>query len=71
VRPDYVDAHNGLGLVRLRLGDPAAARAHFERTLEVRPKDAAALRGLEQAKAMLAGARPPQDPGTPALRDLP
>jgi len=46
--PAYVKAHDGLGLVALRLNRPAEAEKHFLRALELNPDDPAAISNLEK-----------------------
>ena len=46
--PGYVKAHDGLGLVALRLNRPAEAEKHFLRALELNPDDPAAISNLQR-----------------------
>jgi tetratricopeptide (TPR) repeat protein len=46
IRPDYVEAHNVLGVVHARLGQKEAARACWNRALEIAPDFAPARKNL-------------------------
>jgi DNA-binding winged helix-turn-helix (wHTH) protein len=46
-----MNAHDGLGFARLRLGDPAQATASFQAALELYPDHARSLAGLGAARA--------------------
>lgn len=62
------DAHYGLGVVHVETGDPEAARAHFERSLEYRPADARALFALGRAAEASADRRGAEAAYESALR---
>ena len=46
--PSYGKAHNGLGLIDIRLNRPDEAEKHFRRALELNPDDPAAISSLQK-----------------------
>ena len=43
IRPDYVDAHNNLGVALAKKGDLKGAFTHFSEALRIRPSDSEAI----------------------------
>jgi Flp pilus assembly protein TadD len=50
IKPDYVEAHNGLGIVLACQGQLAEARQQWERALELNPNYEDARRNLDVLK---------------------
>ena len=55
-KPDFVEAHNNLGLLQLRSGELAEAEASFRRAIETRPRTPAAWHNLGKVLERTAGA---------------
>jgi Flp pilus assembly protein TadD len=49
IEPDYVEAHNGLGLALAKRGRIDEAIAHYRRALAIRPSYAEAKKNLDAA----------------------
>jgi len=66
LKPDYAEAHNGLGLLLARKGRTDEAIAHFQEAVRLRPGDAAARKNLDNALAFRAGSsKQPSSPNPP------
>ena len=57
LQPDYATAYYNLGYCHALRGDWAGAETFYEKALAISPRYQKALRGLERARAELAGAR--------------
>jgi hypothetical protein len=60
LRPDYVEAHNNLGIARIRRGRPAAAMAAYERAIVLKPDYIEAHNNLGSALRLLGRAEEAQ-----------
>src|SRR5262249_49109584 len=76
VNPRMVDAHYNLGNLYMEKEEPSLAIAHYKSALELRPSWDKAVRGREQAEALLQGRatpaagparKPDSSPKTPSI----